>query len=132
MGWKTMKSDSPQVSEAVKEFSKKVIEELGGKVDSIILYGSLARGEAEKQSDIDVLIVSRDTRVIERKVSDISYENDLKHETFTTLVFLSPDEIEQEIRLGSYFINDILTEGVVLYDNGTFKRIREKTLGVSR
>lgn len=127
-----MKSDSPQVSEAVKEFSKKVIEELGGKVDSIILYGSLARGEAEKQSDIDVLIVSRDTRVIERKVSDISYENDLKHETFTTLVFLSPDEIEQEIRLGSYFINDILTEGVVLYDNGTFKRIREKTLGVSR
>lgn len=127
-----MKRSSPQVTKAVKEFSKKVVEELDGKVDSIILYGSVARGEAKKHSDIDVLIVGRDKRVLERKVSDIGYENDLKHETFTALVYLSPDEIEQEVRLGSYFIKDILTEGVVLYDNGTFKRIREKTFSFSR
>ena len=45
--------------EALEEFIKKVREKHGDKIDRIILYGSYARGEAEEESDIDVLIWRR-------------------------------------------------------------------------
>jgi len=43
--------------EAVEEFVRRVLERYKNKIDSIILFGSVARGEAKEDSDIDVLIV---------------------------------------------------------------------------
>ena len=36
---------------------RRVLERYKDKIDSIILFGSVARGEAKEDSDIDVLIV---------------------------------------------------------------------------
>ena len=43
---------------AVEEFVRRVLERYRDKIDSIILFGSVARGEAKEDSDIDVLIVT--------------------------------------------------------------------------
>lgn len=40
-----------------QEFAEKVLEKYGDKVDTIILFGSTARGEARDESDIDILVV---------------------------------------------------------------------------
>jgi len=116
----------------LKEFTEKVIKELNRSIDSIIVYGSVARGEATKDSDIDILIISQEKDNIREKVLDISYDIDLENNTATTRVYLTPDEIEHGIKVGSPFIDDILTQGVILYDNGTFKSLREKMLKISR
>ncbi|MGC9094211.1 MAG: nucleotidyltransferase domain-containing protein [Candidatus Bathyarchaeia archaeon] len=109
------------------KLSERVLNELGDRIQSIVVYGSIARGEATKDSDIDVLVVSRDKKD-EEKVSDVSYEVDFENdfETFIMPIHLTGDEFEHRVKIGSPFIFEILKEGVVLYDDGTFQRIREK------
>ena len=114
-------------------FKSRVLNELGERIQSIVVYGSVARGEATKDSDIDVLVVSRDKKVRE-KVSDIAYEVDFENdfETFITPIHLTTDEFEHRIKVGSPFISAILKEGVILYDDGTFERVREKMFKAGR
>jgi len=111
---------------ALRDFLNRVTKGLGEGINSIVLYGSVARKEVTKGSDIDILIISKMKEKIAEKASDMSYDVDLKYTTATSLVYLTPKEIEHRIRVGSPFIESILKEGRVLYDDGTFKRIREK------
>jgi len=114
-------------------FKSRVLKELGDRIHSIIIYGSVARGERTKDSDIDVLVIGKDNEVGE-KVSDVSYEIDFENDfkTFITPIHLTTDEIEHRIKDGSPFISAILKEGVILYDDGTFKGIREKVFKADR
>ncbi len=43
-----------------KEISKDLKNKLGDKISSIVLFGSVAKGEATEESDIDLLIVSKE------------------------------------------------------------------------
>jgi len=117
----------------LETFRGRVLNELSDRIRSIIVYGSVARGEATKDSDIDVLVVGRDKDVRE-KVSDVGYEVDFENdfETFITPIHLTKDELEHRIKVGSPFIFEILKEGVILYDDGTFQRIREKMFRAGR
>jgi predicted nucleotidyltransferase len=42
---------------AFEEFARAAQEALGERIHEIILYGSVARGDATEQSDVDILIV---------------------------------------------------------------------------
>ena len=44
---------------AVEEFVRKVLERYRDKIESIILFGSVARGGAGEESDIDILVVTK-------------------------------------------------------------------------
>jgi len=117
---------------ALMAFRDRVVKELGDRIYVIVVYGSVARGEAKEDSDIDVLIVGRDGE-IRRRVSEIGYDIDYKNsfETFITPVYYTREEFEHRIRVGSPFIYEVLKDGVALYDDGTFKGIRQKVLGAS-
>lgn len=84
-------------------------------------------GETEQDSDIDVLIVGRD-KEMRSKISEIGYDVDYENnfETFITLIHFTSEEFEHGLKAGSPFVFEVLKEGVALYDDGTFKRIREK------
>jgi len=118
---------------ALTVFRDRVVKELSDSIDAIVVYGSVARGEAGEDSDIDLLIVGRD-REIRRRVSEISYEIDYenKFETFITPIYFTREEFEHRVKVGSPFVYQVLEDGVALYDDGTFKRVREKVLGVGR
>lgn len=45
---------------AVIQFKDRIKREVDGKISSIVLYGSVARGEARKDSDIDVFILTKE------------------------------------------------------------------------
>ncbi len=110
-----------------------IVEELGDRTGSIVAYGSVARGEAEEDSDLDVLVVGRDQE-IRSKVSEIGYDVDYENgfETFITPIYFTSEDLEHRVRVGSPFICEVLRDGVALYDDGTFKRIFEKVLAASR
>ena len=42
---------------AVEEFVRRALDKYGDRIESIILFGSVARGEAKEDSDIDILVV---------------------------------------------------------------------------
>ncbi len=48
-----------QVKEIIEEY-KQVLKKLGINVERVILYGSFARGNQREDSDIDILIISKD------------------------------------------------------------------------
>jgi len=106
---------------------ERLVKELGGTIDSIILYGSVARREACEESDIDLLIVTSD-KSIRREVVSISYEVDLEDGTFTSHMYVTPQEFEKYVEWGDPFLKEVMMEGVVLYDNGTYSAIRRRLL----
>jgi predicted nucleotidyltransferase len=82
----------------------------------IILFGSLASGEAREESDIDLLIIKEtgeaplDRRVrVHRLVSRAD-----RRIPFSPLV-LTPQELAQRLALGDPFYHEIMQHGKVLY-----------------
>ena len=58
-------------------------------ISAMSLYGSHARGEAEAESDIDLLIITDSAlpRTVRHQITDIVFEVNLKYDTnFSTLV----------------------------------------------
>ena len=55
-------------SAVAEEFARRVVSTLGEQVESVILYGSVARGDAGPESDIDILVVGDD----KRRLNDVS------------------------------------------------------------
>lgn len=112
-------------TKTVAQLKDKLVKELGDKIESIVLYGSVAKNTAHQDSDIDILIVTRDEdKRLYDKISKIRTKIDLDNNTLTTLVHVSIKEVERYLKLGSPFIKSVAQEGVILYDKGIFKKVR--------
>lgn len=108
--------------EDVEKILLEVIEKLKGEYRPIkvILFGSYAYGKPTEGSDIDLLILkdtdkSRAERFVE--VKRILYDPKLKV-TISPLVY-TPEELEERLKMGDDFVEDILRRGVVVYEAGS-------------
>lgn len=84
------------------------------KPEKIILFGSAVSGEFSQSSDVDLLIIKKDTplygadrirelsRLIERNIP-------------LDLLVYRPEEFEKRLEMGDPFLRKILEEGKVLY-----------------
>ncbi|AMM53809.1 nucleotidyltransferase domain-containing protein [Pyrococcus kukulkanii] len=94
---------------ALREFIKRVEDKFGGSIESIVLFGSYARGDYSEDSDIDVLIVGDvDFYEIMEIVTDIL----LEYGELISPILLGPEELRKR---KDSFIKTILTEGKVVY-----------------
>ncbi len=115
--------------EAVESFTNRAVRELGDRIDAIILYGSAARNEANENSDIDVLIITAHPEIRE-KIYDIAYDVDLEYDVLLSFFFIDRERFLRLLELGSPFAENILTEGVVLYEKEEiFRGIRAQAAG---
>lgn len=107
---------------AAEEFARRVTHALGSQIDCIVLYGSVVRGRAKRDSDIDILVISRESKLTGPRVNDICSEftHERGYSFFISVVHFGREEFQQLVRLGSPFIHEVMDEGVVLHDNGTF------------
>lgn len=115
----------------LKDLKARLVQELGDKLDSIILYGSIARGNFRRESDIDLFLISNQKKLAE-KAYDIGYDVDIKNNTVTSILIYSPEEIKKNIELGSPFIKNVINEGKTIHDNGTWEKLRRTLVGPSR
>lgn len=82
----------------------------------IILFGSFARGEAHRDSDIDLLIVKETNESpLERRVHvrRLVFQPE-RRIPFSPLV-LTPTELNQRLTMGDPFYREIMQQGKVLY-----------------
>ncbi|MFQ5771128.1 MAG: nucleotidyltransferase domain-containing protein [bacterium] len=85
------------------------------KPEKVILFGSLAKGELNQGTDIDLFIIKSD--VPELGVDRIRQLDALiKYRLATDFIVYRPEELEQRLKLGDPFVKSILEEGKVLYD----------------
>ncbi|MDO8688897.1 MAG: nucleotidyltransferase domain-containing protein [Dehalococcoidia bacterium] len=114
---------------AAEEFAHKVVSALGDAVHCIVLFGSVARKEARSTSDTDVLVIGADARS-EEIVFDAAYgvmENS-GFDSFITTVYFTHKEFQRLVRMRTSFISNVLEEGSILYDDGTFVEARKRLL----
>ena len=85
---------------AAEMFARRVREQYGDVVDTIILYGSVARGDHVKSdSDIDLLVVLKDNVDVidyEEAIRELAYDVELEHGVILSLVVLSASEYRHE------------------------------------
>jgi predicted nucleotidyltransferase len=95
--------------ELAKEFARTLKD---AAAERIILYGSVARGEDTEESDVDILVLSRDKRATRKQVIKRAIDVLLDTGTYISVKVLTPGEYEQ--LQDTHFIRQIREEGVVI------------------
>jgi len=104
----------PEFRDAVFEFARRVSDVPA--IRSVVLFGSVAKGEADARSDADLLVVldtkGSVSRLPERKrVSEIALDLEKKFGKSISLVFTN----RNFNGLDRQFVESVLREGLILY-----------------
>ncbi len=117
--------------------------ELSVHAEVVVLYGSVARGEASGESDIDLLIIYDPEFVSDGEKHQVTVESPkasswwggpLASETehIVSEEWFSIEEFNGALDVGSQFLRNVLDEGIVLYDpEGVIRDARQKRAGES-
>ncbi len=113
---------------AAEELAERLVAEPELHVNAVVLYGSVARGTATKDSDVDVLIVCSQPDRIRTRVAEIEVDIDAVHGYYTwlTSMYYTPDQLEAVALKRFPFVSEVLREGIPLYDDGTYSRVRDE------
>ena len=105
------------VNKEIQEFIKQVKELLGIRLKKIILYGSYARGDYNKQSDVDIMILTdlsfEEIEEYRDKISDIAYDIELSKGIILSPVIKNIEKYNSRINFVPFYKN-VEKEGVVL------------------
>ncbi|MGQ9626914.1 MAG: nucleotidyltransferase domain-containing protein [Anaerolineae bacterium] len=101
---------------------QRIVEEIVSKIiaayapQKVILFGSLAYGKPDEESDIDLLIIKdTDKSPLERWVELKRLLRDRNRLVSVSPLIYTPQEIEERLALRDFFIQEILEKGKVLY-----------------
>jgi predicted nucleotidyltransferase len=119
---------------SVKEFCVRALSTFGGRLRSVVLFGSVARGDWDEGSDIDLLLVIEGLpkKVLDRDTEILPLTRGLPHAI--TFVPYTPEELEETPPL----LLDVAMDGILLYDTGFMRekieRVRKRLeeLGAKR
>jgi len=93
--------------ELAKEFANSLKD-----VERIILFGSVARGEDKEDSDVDILILSRNKQKTKENAIGKAMDILLDSGTYISVKVFSPKEYER--LKNTHFIAQIEKEGVLI------------------
>ena len=93
-----------------------MLERYEKKIESIILFGSVARGEGKEDSDVGVLVVVKERNIEDMKeIHGIAFEVSMEHSQGISPKIYAVNEILNRMEIGAPFIKEVLKEGVSLY-----------------
>ena len=101
--------------------SEKKIEEIASKIaegfnpEKIILFGSYALGNPNRNSDLDFLIVKNSDLPVHRRANDIRMAL-IGTTTPMDILVYTPTEFETEKSIERSFLNMLLKSSKILYD----------------
>ncbi|MFC7074355.1 nucleotidyltransferase domain-containing protein [Halovenus rubra] len=103
----------------------KLVEQLDNVV-GIILYGSVARGDADRRSDIDLWVLVEDDRMANQRTAN-RVRQDLEDQEFDTGRYAYEIDIESLPAVPNYTdeLHDVLGDGLVVYDSEKFETVRQ-------
>ncbi len=98
-----------KVCSSLNEFIENIKKEISA--ETILIYGSVARGSMKKRSDIDIFIVGDD----EDKIKRISRTISMKYNLNISSVVVSLEEFRNMLIERNKFTQNLLDEKIVLY-----------------
>ena len=95
--------------EIAQEFANKINNKY---IKRIVLFGSVARGEDNDDSDIDILIISDNRELIEDEISDEKYEIINNYRELISVHIITQKQYENTKDYS--FLTNIRKEGIIL------------------
>ncbi len=108
--------------EMIESYLGKLKEIEDYQVKSVILFGSVARGQAKEHSDIDIIVVASGLPELKRRDVLPPFRKPARIQD----IWMTPEELEDMVIAKTGFLVDALLEGRVLQDDGTVAAAREK------
>lgn len=108
---------------ALLEFKKRVLDQLLDQVDAMVVYGSVARGEATADSDTDVLIIGANIHQHLDNILQIGADVDLEYGTLTAFILRTPEQLKRSLQEENPLMHLVIHDGVVLHDSGVYESI---------
>lgn len=106
---------TPEERDAVLEFANLLRQRLGPVVKEIILFGSKVRGDSERDSDIDILIVlSNLSWQIKKTISELAAEENIKYNVLISTIRYDVDTWGKPVIKASPFGKSVRKEGIWL------------------
>ena len=100
------------------ELEEKLQRVYGNKLKAVILYGSVARGTATEESDIDIMVLvdgtAQELRTFEDQLSDVSTDISIKYFRVFSIIDISYQEYMRWVNTSPFYRN-VSKEGVILY-----------------
>lgn len=119
--------------EIAAETATRLLAAFPDAIQAIVLYGSVARGDANERSDIDLLVITPAEYETQNLIDNIAYDVSWERDNIALVQLMMMPEVGFEteaITYRSYFASDIMEQGVVLHDDGAYQRICDKANGV--
>ncbi len=100
---------------ALFKFKQGVDKALNKNIVALKLFGSKARGESQKDSDIDVLVVLKNvTPDIKDQVIDIAFEINLEFDVYISPRVIAEDVFKHPVWRITSFIKAVQKEGIAI------------------
>ena len=102
-----------QIENLLQAYRNELSNILDSHIKKVILYGSYARGDFDKDSDIDIMILVDfdDLKMCEDKIIDLTYDFNLEHGTEIMPVVQNINHFEHW-KNAYMFYNNVSREGV--------------------
>jgi len=129
------KPDDPVLEIPQSEFhapvtaaTEALLDELEG-VLAVVLYGSVARGEADRRSDIDLWVLVREDRLSNQRQAN-AIRQDLETETFDGNRYAFEIDVEALQAVPDYVddLREILGDGIAIHRTDEFDTVRKMVL----
>ncbi len=105
---------NPHIRMVIQEIVRRLIAEYSPQ--KVILFGSYAHGNPDEDSDIDLLIIKQTSERFLDRLDTVRRVVTGSHRgiPFEPIV-LTPEEVDQRLKIGDKFIAEIIEKGKVLY-----------------
>lgn len=116
-----MKKKIPdKINIALEKLIKSIQEVFGNRAKKVILYGLYARGDFNKHSDVDVVILTdipeEDLYPYKDKIWDYAYDIDLEEDVLFSVLVKNIKTYNEWLDYNMFYMN-VQKEGVVLSEN---------------
>ena len=104
----------------VIDFIKSKLPVLDENIIEIIVFGSFARGDYTPQSDIDLLLITKNIKASEKIFSELRTSILMNFEIVVSAIYYTPELFKKSIKTGIPLVKTILKEGKTVWRrNGT-------------
>ena len=105
-----------QIKRIVRHFASEITKEIGEHLDEIIWYGSTARGEGTKDSDIDILLLTKEeNHDLRKQAVFVSAYLSLQYNCLIAVSLMSVNRFKKMITNGRLYAKNIEQQGIRLW-----------------
>ena len=112
------KLQDEKLKKILMELAEMLQEVYRDKLKEVILYGSVARGTATDDSDVDIMVLvdgtDQELRAFEDRLSDVSTDISIKYFKVFSIIDVCYQEYMEWMNISPFYRN-VSEEGVVLY-----------------